>query len=272
MTGVRSPMDTKSGPAFILVSVGNTRTQLGLSEDGQVLDVSAHANSEPESLRGALARIIESRAGIPAVIASVNGPVADSIEKDFESFGIEVYRLGRDVGIQLMHSLDDDSTVGEDRLLNAIGAYSRARQACIVIDAGTAITVDFVDGEGVFHGGAISPGVRMMLKSLHQQTAALPELAYTPPDPARGPLGKDTAHAMLIGVTSAARGLTHLLIDRYAEFYGAYPRVIATGGDARALFEGDELVETIVPDLTLVGLAEVCRRELGEAAAEAEED
>jgi pantothenate kinase type III len=49
-------------------------------------------------------------------------------------------------------------------------------------------------------------------------------------------------------------GLVHLLIDKYAEFYEAYPRVIATGGDAAVLFEDDELVEHIVPDLTLIGM------------------
>ncbi len=264
-------MDSNSGLTVILISIGNTRTQVGLLEAGEIAGVSSHPNDGPEALRSALARLVNEHAGVPAVIASVNPPVATATERELEALGVEVHRLGRDVGIELTHSLDDDSTVGQDRLLNAIGAYSRAKQACIIIDAGTAITVDFVDGEGVFHGGAIAPGVRMMLRALHEQTAALPALEFTPPDPARGPLGKDTPHAMLIGVTSAARGLSHLLIDRYAEFYGAYPRVIATGGDARALFEGDELVESIIPDLTLVGLAEVCRRELGEGASDAGE-
>lgn len=262
-------MDSNAGPTIILISAGNTRTQVGLLEAGQVGEVSSHANDGPEAVRSAMARLVAEHAGVAAVIASVNPAAAAAAERELDGMGVEVHRLGRDIGIDLTHSLDDDSTVGQDRLLNAIGAFARARQACIVIDAGTAITVDFVDGEGVFHGGAIAPGVRMMLRALHEQTAALPAVEFTPPDPARGSLGKDTSHAMLIGVASAARGLCHLLIDRYAEFYGAYPRVIATGGDASALFDGDELVETILPDLTLVGLAEVCRRELGEGASDA---
>jgi len=98
-----------------------------------------------------------------------------------------------------------------------------------------------------------------MLAAMHEHTAALPKLEYHAPDPSRGPFGKDTAHAMMLGVRGAAVGLVHYMIDVYAEHYEAYPQVIATGGDAAALFEGDELVEHLVPDLQLVGILESCK-------------
>ena len=132
--------------------------------------------------------------------------------------------------------------------------------------------MDFVDGQGVFHGWAIAPGLQMMLRALHEQTAALPLVAMSremlpPPanvdsevEDANPPFGKDTAHAIALGVASAVRGLAHELIDRYAVFYKAYPRVVATGGDAPLLFESDPLVEAIVPDLTLIGMLEAIRR------------
>jgi len=69
------------------------------------------------------------------------------------------------------------------------------------------------------------------------------------------PWGADTEPAMALGARGAAVGLVHTLVDRFALAYGAYPRVIATGGDALALFENDEIVEHIVPDLQLAGLA-----------------
>jgi type III pantothenate kinase len=167
--------------------------------------------------------------------------------------------------IPIDHTLDDVQTVGHDRLLDALGAYSRAQSACVVIDAGTAITVDFVDGEGTFHGGAIAPGVKMMFEALHEKTSALPLVTpgpdVMPPAQAEAPpFGKSTRPAIALGVLSAARGLVHLLIDRYAEYYEAYPRVIATGGDAALLFENDPLVEHIVPDLTLMGMLEAYQR------------
>ena len=175
----------------------------------------------------------------------------------------DVYMIGDDIAVPLRHNLDDASTLGQDRQLCALAAYSRARQACVVVDAGTAITVDFVDGEGVFQGGVIAPGLAMMLGSLHEQTSALPSLGWTPPDKARGPFGKDTKHAMLLGVQAAARGLVRHVVETYAEAYEAYPQIVATGGDAPALFEGDEVVEHVVPDLQLIGILEACRAAVG---------
>jgi type III pantothenate kinase len=132
----------------------------------------------------------------------------------------------------------------------------------VVVDAGSAITVDFVDGEGTFQGGAIAPGARMMLRALHQQTAALPAVEFAAPEGAGDssgddfqPFGRNTPQAMLNGVFFGARGLVRQLAERYAEKYEAYPTIIATGGDAKVLFEGDDLVERIVPELTLRGVA-----------------
>ena len=132
------------------------------------------------------------------------------------------------------------------------------RCACIVVDAGTAVTVDFIDGEGVFHGGAIAPGASMQLAALHERTAALPRVAFAQPDDV--PFGRNTAEAMLQGVYHGLRGLVWRLVERYAEGYGAFPPVIATGGDAVTLFSDDELIDRIVPELTLQGIAVAVRR------------
>lgn len=253
--------------AILGVCVGNTRTQYGVVRGERVESVGAATSAELEKIAEQIARLHRelSDAGeeLPIVIASVNPPVAASLETLLvERHHLEVSRLGRDLNLDITHSLDDASTVGQDRVLNALGAFAMFKKACVVVDAGTAVTVDFVDGVGTFHGGAIAPGLDMMLRALHERTAALPSIEFAQPDAERGPLGKDTSHAMLLGVQAAAVGLVHRLIDRYAEFYGGYPSVIATGGNAATLFEGDELVEHVVPDLQLVGLGEACRREL----------
>lgn len=265
---------------LLLISVGNTRTRFAVVRNGQL----EPSRVEPNADRAALAAAVLGAAGgtesdgpAPALIASVNRPVSDRLEEALRGSGRRTWKLsaggaeGRigegELPIPITHTLDDLTTVGPDRLLDAIGAYSRAKQACVVVDAGTAITVDFVDGEGTFHGGAIAPGVRMMLDAMHERTAGLPKVAVSadllPPakvDRQHPPFGRSTAPAMVLGAVSAARGAVHLLIDRYAQFYEAYPRIIATGGDAPMLFENDELVEHIVPDLTLVGMLEAYRR------------
>ena len=255
-----------------LISVGNTRTRVAKAF-GNELEPSRVFENTDES-RGAIAKAVvealgEADADGRVVIASVNDAVAGRIEAALREAGLEPLKFGRDVPVPIVTSLPDESTVGTDRLLDALGAYARSKQACVVIDAGTAITVDFVDGEGTFHGGAIAPGVRMMLRAMHEQTAALPEVALSPDllparpatedGPLGAPFGKNTSQAMAIGAVSAARGLAHELIDRYAEFYQGYPRVVATGGDAPLLFEHDGLVEVIVPDLTLLGMLEAIK-------------
>jgi type III pantothenate kinase len=256
----------------VAVCVGNTRTQIGLVRGGRAEEVQSLANGDLVHVAAEVAKLAEGAdevGDVPVVLASVNDPVAEQIERRLlAEFGIETSRIGRDVEISITHSLDDASTVGQDRLLNALGAFATLGQACVVIDTGTAVTVDFVDGVGTFHGGAIAPGVDMMLRALHERTAALPSIEFADPEPERGPLGKDTKHAMLLGVQAAAVGLVHRLIDRYAEFYGGYPSVIATGGNAAALFAGDELVERVVPELQLIGVGEACKRALADEDAE----
>lgn len=248
---------TPSGPEVVVVSVGNSRVKFAKAR-GEELDDSRAIGKD--DVQDAVAAIVELAKpdGRPVVMASVNNAVADVIEKGVVAGGVEVYRLGRDLQVPINHALDDASTVGQDRLLNAFGAYARSKQACIVIDTGTAITVDFVDGEGTFQGGMIAPGLRAMLGAMHSSTAALPRLDFAPPDTARGVFGKDTAHAMLLGVQAAVRGIVRYAVDTYAEAYGGYPRVIATGGDARRLLENEPVVENIVSDLQLIGLAAVC--------------
>ena len=134
------------------------------------------------------------------------------------------------------------------------------KQACIIVDAGTAVTVDFVDGEGTFHGGAIAPGGALQLRALHEHAAALPELKFNAPTDEA--FGRSTSQAMLQGVYHGIRGMIWRLVEQYAEAYGAYPMVIATGGDAEILFARDELIDRIVPDLTLMGIAAAARRSL----------
>ncbi|HYE63220.1 MAG TPA: type III pantothenate kinase [Phycisphaerales bacterium] len=275
---------------LLAVAVGNTRTRFGVFHGDELSDQQSLPNADVAALVQAVLKAAEGEHGVSIVIADVNPKVADQLQKALEDAGEEnVFRIGRDIEIPMTHSLEDGSTLGQDRLLCAFGAFARAKQACVVVDAGTAVTVDFVDGEGVFHGGVIAPGLNMMLQAMHEKTAKLPALAYQTPErggalqigdakrpqgevvdegPAQpsvpNPFGKDTKNAMLLGVTNSVIGLVRYTAEQYAEFFGAYPQVVATGGDAPALFgqeatEGGGVVESIVPDLQLIGILEVCR-------------
>ncbi len=248
-----------SGHATLLaVNVGNTRTALGRFQGGRLAESTSLVNTDRGAIvreAGAMVGRNESGERMPIVVGSVNAAVSEPLSSELDDLDVtEVRRAGAgDLVIPIGRQLDPESIVGVDRLLNAAAAYAMLKQACVLIDAGTAVTVDFVDGAGTFHGGAILPGFRMQLRALHEGTALLPELS--PGRPAEGEFfGANTASAMLHGVYYGIRGAVRLLIERYAEAYQAYPLILATGGDAHLLFDDDELIERVVDDLALQGL------------------
>ncbi len=242
----------------LAVSVGNTTTAVGVVTGLEVSHHRSARSADPAAVVKEAAGLIETLEDEPdaVLLASVNdkqaGPVAAELAR---ATGLPVERFGPALPVPIATNLDEPDRVGQDRLLAALGAYATVQQACIVVDAGTALTVDFVDGAGVFHGGAIIPGGQMMLNALHANTAALPQLTLADmPDPLE-PFGTSTANAMFLGVRAAIRGSVRYLAERYADYYDAYPQIIATGGDAPTLLAGDELIEHMVPDLVLRGIA-----------------
>jgi type III pantothenate kinase len=257
-------MTSHDAASFLLVSVNNTRTRLGMGRGLEVVESRSVVNDDLAGVVAAargLAGSVDPIAGV--LVASVNdaaaGPISLELRDGFG--GAEVYRVGRDIPVPLPMAIPNPETVGIDRQLNALAAWGALGQACITVDVGTAVTVDFVDGEGTFQGGAIAPGLGAMLDGLHRKAERLPELAYESVDPDNGPFGKSTEDAMRLGVLGAVRGLVRDRVEAYAEAYGTFVTVIATGGDMGVL-EGDGLVERFVPDLTLMGMLAAANRAL----------
>jgi type III pantothenate kinase len=122
----------------------------------------------------------------------------------------------------------------------------------VVVDAGTAITIDCCNDSGDFVGGAIAAGASLQLDALHEHTAKLPRVELAAPT---GPFGTSTSAALQQGVYHGIRGMVKELVENYATHLGTWPDVIATGGDAKVLFEGWELIHAVSPDLTLYGIA-----------------
>jgi type III pantothenate kinase len=251
---------------LLAISVGNTRTAVGHFHGDELHTTQHIATSDVKAIVDAAAeqwKHAEGDAEAEVVIAGVDDEACARIEAGVaQRLQTNVWRVGRDVAIPIGQRLDPGTRTGQDRLLCAAAAYAMLKQAVIVVDAGTCVTIDFVDGEGTFHGGAIAPGARMQLASMHAGTAALPEVNFKLPD-ADETFGRNTEQAMLLGVYEGIRGMVQRLAERYAEAYGAFPHVIATGGDAPMLFEQDAVVTRVVPDLVLRGILQAVRFERG---------
>ncbi|MDG1271851.1 MAG: type III pantothenate kinase [Flavobacteriaceae bacterium] len=119
-------------------------------------------------------------------------------------------------------------TLGTDRkALVAAAFFKYPNQACLIIDLGSCITFDFIDAEGVYHGGAISPGIGMRYRALQAQTGKLPLLD---PEPTSAVLGTTTTEAIHSGVYTGVLAEVSYQIDFYRA-NNAQLRVILTGGD-----------------------------------------
>lgn len=150
-------------------------------------------------------------------------------------------------------------TLGPDRIAAACGACGVfPGQNCLIVDAGTCITIDFIDNTGTYRGGAILPGISMKFRALHTFTAKLPLLDNI--DAHSAPLtGRTTQESILAGVLTATRFAVQGFAERYRKTYGEI-QVLLTGGDAERLW-GEGLLDikscTIHPWLVLNGLNEI---------------
>ena len=241
---------------LLVVSVGNSRLATGVFASGQLERVARHPVADragwDEAIRQGWSLIANSAA--PAVAAASVSPQIDPLidQAVRRVSGQGVQWVGRQIEIPIEVCTRNPSETGIDRVLNIAAAYEQMGKACIVVDAGTAVTVDCCDDNGDFVGGAIAPGLSMMLDTLGERTAGIGRVSFAVPGEMAG---DSTATAVSLGVYSAIRGLVKEVAENYATRLGRWPEIIATGGDAHQLFDGWELIHAISPDLGLYGIA-----------------
>ena len=127
------------------------------------------------------------------------------------------------------------------------------QQNVLVIDAGTCITYDLIDGDGLFLGGIISPGTRIRFRAMHENTGRLPlidlnEISYMEPI-----IGKSTREAMKSGVLNGIKGEMEAFINGYRELYPDL-KVIMCGGEAKFFESNLKASIFAIPELVLIGL------------------
>jgi type III pantothenate kinase len=241
---------------LMVLNVGNSRLAIGVFAGGELLHTAHIAHDQRNNWSKHIAAAWQRIANLdsPTVAgASVNPAIIEPLEHVVaQATSQNVQWIGRDIDLPVKVLTDQSEQTGVDRVLNIAAAYEQLSKACVVVDAGTAITIDCCDDQGNFLGGAIAPGASLQLDALHEQTAKLPRVELAAPS---GAFGKSTEEAIRQGVYHGIRGMVKELVENYATHLGNWPEVIATGGDAKALFEGWELIHAISPDLTLYGIA-----------------
>lgn len=264
--------------ALLLADVGNSRIKLaavedhGLAAPGERAAAPRLAHRREIDIRGLQTRLLRQwlAAAAPAaahiLVASVHDRAAAMLElaiAEESATGRRVLRQQRvtHADLPLEVALPEPQRVGIDRLAAAAAARALVPpgSAAIVVDCGTAATVDMVDASGAFLGGAILPGPVLMARALAEGTSKLPEVqALDRDDPPAMP-GRGTRDAIAAGIGWGIRGAIAELVARARATLGAATPVVVTGGWRRAVLPAvPDALEA--PDLVLTGIALATRR------------
>jgi type III pantothenate kinase len=187
-----------------------------------------------------------------AIIASVVPPLTELLVNAIRTaYAREPLIVGPGLKTGMPILYENPREIGADRIVNAVAAYERARQAVIVVDFGTATTFDCISNAGEYLGGVIVPGILVSLDGLFARAAKLSHVELAAPPRA---LGRNTAHALQSGVVFGYASLVDGLVRRLRAEMGCDCRAFATGGLAPLVTKHAETIEAVDLDLTLQGL------------------
>lgn len=243
---------------FLLIDVGNGRTKLGLSTQEAILDRRELPSREatPEKIR----QVLEGWSFQAAIISSVVPAVIPAYQEVLPN--LVVLRHDTEMGIPIRYP--SPTSIGADRLANAIALTHLHGAPGIVIDFGTAVTFDIVSADRHYIGGVIAPGLRLMTDYLHERTALLPQVELKEPETA---IGQSTVGAILAGAAIGYRGMIKGILEALRKELPAGPlHIVATGGDAEWIISHMEEQIRVDADLTLHGLRLVLARQQASAA------
>lgn len=200
-----------------------------------------------------------------AILASVVPPLDPVVQDALQLlFKLRAMVVGPGLDLGLTVGLRNPDEVGADRLVNAVAAFNAYPGPLLVLDFGTATTVDAVSADGVYLGGAIAPGVAISMEALFSRTARLPRIDMAPPESA---IGGSTLQAMRSGIYYGTLGGTRELCARLGDELklrdGKAPKLIATGGLSHWLPAKELGITAVLPDLTLRGLYLIWKRNVG---------
>lgn len=254
---------------LLAVDIGNTHMVLGLF-DGKRLQASWRIQTNRGSTSDELAIMLSTLLQLRRLrMGDVSGVIIGSVVPPLESAW---EHLSRDyLGCKALHvkgskldtgvivRTDYPGEVGADRIINSAAGFARYQQALIIVDFGTAITLDCVSERGEYIGGAIAPGLGISFDALIQQTAKLPRI-----NPGIAPekaIGTNTESALRSGLLYGFGGLVEGLVQRMLPaFAPCKPIVIATGGMAPLIAPFAPSIESVDPMLTLEGLRIIYER------------
>ena len=192
---------------------------------------------------------------IASVVPDIQPKLVALAQRAFDQQPLCVGDAAVDLGISV--NIDRPEQAGADRLVNAVAAAAHHQLPVVIIDFGTATTLDLIGPDGSYEGGVIAPGVNLSVEALYMAAARLPRIAVKPWPADMPVLGIDTVSAMHSGVFWGYVGMVEGLLGRLRQAHGAALPAIATGGLAQLFAEHIDDSLIVDADLTLKGLVRI---------------
>lgn len=239
----------------IAVDIGSSRMHAGLVDTDKFTCL-FRSDFCPSEMHSRLPEIIDKlKTDVPAVIAGGRKGYAQKAGKILKGCGVtSIGNLRRVSGLPLRFRYDKPGTLGADRIADALyAAVVYPKRDVIIIDSGTAITVDALSSEAEFMGGAICAGIGTQLCALHAAADALPLVVI--PDKKIPLPGNSTEQCMRAGATHGTAGALNHLVRSYKQILGGKCTALATGGAWHLTKKLVDFDFIDVPDMTLIGTA-----------------
>ncbi len=231
----------------LVIDIGNTRTKFAIfNHSGLVASFSTN-----ELVTDIIKELKNDYPNISSVILSSVRNYSRALIKELQTEFKFVFELTEKTPLPLKNCYETPKTLGKDRIAAAVGANNLyPNQALLIIDAGTAITYDFVNQNNEYEGGFITPGLNMRFKALHEFTDKLPLLNTQAP---HTPEGKNTNTSIIGGIQLGIEGEVNQITEHFKQ---KNPRlkIILTGGDINYF---EKLLKNhifVSPEITLLGL------------------
>ena len=245
---------------LLAIDIGNTNIVIGVFE-GEKLRATWRLGTDVHKLEDEYAGLFSnlwSLKGISfedidsAIIASSVPPLVTVFDELCKRYlGVTPMVVGPGVKTGVRIALENPREVGADRVVNAAAGHHLYGGPLIVIDFGTATTLDAVSEDGDYLGGAIAPGIGISAEALFREAAKLPRVELVRPPKA---IGRNSVAAMQSGLIFGYVGLIEGIVARMQKELGGEAKVIATGGLADVIASEASVVDALEPNLTLIGL------------------
>lgn len=257
---------------LLAVDAGNTQTHIGILTPNEIV-AEWRISTEPRRTADELALVFQEFLSfaelsfskqvtgvvISSVVPTLTASLREMVERYFH-FQPVIVEPGTRTGMPIL--TENPREVGADRIVNAVGAFELVEGSCIVLDFGTATTLDAVSDAGEYLGGAILPGVEISANALWSVAAQIQKVELRAP---KSVIGKSTIESVRSGVVLGAAAAVDGMIEKMQKELGAVSEVLATGGLAPLVLPECMTAMRHEPSLTLLGLRIIYERNAGDS-------